>query len=203
MEKLRGHGLRELGTVQAGPTIVEVLVNGWWVITIQECMTNDDEIAYLIELSENCQQMDLIHVGFMTINAPNDIMLVRDWQQALMFFGWNVDHFKDKVPTRVKPEPLEAEGCGWCGQTVYPHICGGSLTEEAGIVSTANASKPNPPRVTQAHKDELDMASARLECSCGSPSGNWQNHSHTCSYNKEAVRIAKRKVRVIELFPRR
>jgi len=200
MEKLQGHGLRDdaIGVMQVGETITEILVNGWWIITVEDCMTNLHGHGYYLELLVNHRKLSLEETGFLTIDDTVDGMFAYEWSHVLAVLTINIDHFKDRVP---RSEP-EGDECGWCGSTTYPHICDGTLTEqirkrcEAAMVTTANASAPKPPKRTQARQDMLDMSKAWGTCICPSRSGIWQEHAVGCLFHREGDRIQHRKDRV-------
>ena len=200
MEKLRGHGLRDdaIGVMQVGETITEILINGWWIITVEDCMTNDHDHGYYLELRENHRKTNLAETGFLTIGDSLDGMFAYEWSHALALLTLNLDYFKDRAPSRELEAFVE---CRWCGSKTYPHICESSLAELAdiskgGLVSTANASAPKPPKVTQEDQDDIDMAKAAGRCSCTSQSKLWLYHWSGCDFYKEGERIQSRKDRI-------
>jgi len=206
MEKLRGHGLRDdaIGVIQVGDVVAEILVNGWWIITVEDCMTNLHGHGYYLELSQNGRKLDMNQTGFLTVDDVIDGMFVSTWHEAMLFLGWSIKYFKDRTPSSQ-----EEEKCGWCDSTTYPHICEGSLTtlmrwvkEGADLVSTANASAPKPPKVTQGEQDRADMSAAWSRCNCEIAQTDWRQHAPSCEYYKEGKRIHLRNRRFSE-HPRR
>ena len=201
MEKLRGHGLRDdaIGVMQVTETIAEVLINGWWIITVEDCMTNDHGHGYFLELMVNNRKLNLQETGFETIDHPIDGLFVKTWHHVQLFLGWNIDYLKDMAPSRELKAFVK---CGWCDSETYPHICESSLTEalpdiaRGGRLSTANASAPKPPKVTQEDQDKIDMAKAAGRCSCTSQSKGWLYHWSGCDFYKEGQRIQARKDRI-------
>ena len=204
MEKLRGHGLRDdaIGMMQVGETITEILINGWWIISVEDCMTNNYGHGYYLELSANHQKRSLIETGFLTIDGAMDGLFVASWHDAMRFVGWNIDWFKDRTPD-------EPEKCGWCGATTYPHICDGTLTEQINRldkivkVTTANASEPKPSEVAQEDQDKIDMSEAFCQCSCVISVADWEMHPNRCEVRLEGERIQRRKDRVARYFRRK
>lgn len=100
METLIGCGLRDddIGMIQVGDTITEILINGWWMITVEECMTNDHGKGYLIELMVNREKLSLCETGFMTVDDVIDHLFTNNWIQAVTILGLNIDHFKENTP---------------------------------------------------------------------------------------------------------
>ena len=201
MEKLRGHGLRDdaISAMQVGETIIEILINGWWIIRVEDCMTNDHGHGYYMELMQNHRKLNLDSTAFETFDDDIDGMFIASWDTVIAILTLNVYYFKDKVPERE----LEAfVKCGWCDSTTYPHVCDGSLTEalpdiaRGGRISTANASAPKPPKVTQEDQDKIDMSKAAAHCSCTSQSKGWLYHWSGCDFYKEGQRIQARKDRI-------
>lgn len=202
MEKLRGPGLKaeSIGMLQVADTVIETLINGWWLVTVEDCMTENYGEGYWLELLVNGRKLSLSETGFLTIDDVSDGMFVLNWTDVVMVLGMNANYFKNKAPEHVQEE---ASKCGYCDSTTYPHICLGSATE---MVSTANASAPKPPKVTQVDQDATDMSKAAAQCNCGSNSSNWRHHKqiaaepNQCVFYKEGKRIQIRERKMLRLF---
>ena len=179
METLIGPGLRDekdIGQIQVADTVTEILINGWWLITVEDCMVSKRGEGYWLELLVNHEKTDLVGTGFMTIDDVIDGMFVQDWANVMMMTGININYFKDRSPLTARRE-----------------------ANEAAMVTTANASAPNPAKISQQDQDKIDMDVGLNHCACPSTSGRWQRHVG-CTFYEAGRRIQTRQKAMLRNF---